>query len=209
MKKKSTSKSAFFNLRVLIASVFCLFGVFVALLGSGAFAQPRPRASQQPARSSAHAGCSWYTDSGSHSNGRSGHSETGLAKASLCRAEGRVRRASAHAISARDRADRSAIRITAFRASRTSSSCSKIFGGRRPQCRPPLLTFEGVLQPSSAVARRQTAMVMSVRIITSKRSMSAFAVYDKTGNLLAGPITYNSFFAPFDGHSLPVTPKRR
>src|SRR5262252_7130690 len=45
MKKKSTSKSAFFNLRVLIASVLCLFGVFVALLGSGAFsnlfAQPK------------------------------------------------------------------------------------------------------------------------------------------------------------------------
>jgi hypothetical protein len=47
MKKKSTSQSAparrslgeggFFNLRVLIASVLCLFGVFVALLASGAF----------------------------------------------------------------------------------------------------------------------------------------------------------------------------
>jgi hypothetical protein len=37
MKRKSTSKSAFFNFRVLIASVLCLFGVFVALLGSGAF----------------------------------------------------------------------------------------------------------------------------------------------------------------------------
>src|SRR6266513_518283 len=37
MKKKSTSKSAFFNLRVLIASVLCFFGVFVALLGMGAF----------------------------------------------------------------------------------------------------------------------------------------------------------------------------
>ena len=41
MKKKSTSKSAFFNLRVLIASVLCLFGVFVALLGSGVFAQTK------------------------------------------------------------------------------------------------------------------------------------------------------------------------
>ncbi len=37
MKTKSTSQSAFFNLRVLIASVFCLIGVFVALLGFGAF----------------------------------------------------------------------------------------------------------------------------------------------------------------------------
>src|SRR5262249_44031026 len=51
MKKKSTSKSAFFNLRVLIASVLCLFGVFVALVGSGAFAQTKGRASQPPARS--------------------------------------------------------------------------------------------------------------------------------------------------------------
>src|SRR5437660_1507994 len=37
MKKKSTSQSAFFNLRVLLASVFCLAGVFIALLGFGAF----------------------------------------------------------------------------------------------------------------------------------------------------------------------------
>src|SRR5438309_9049218 len=54
MKKKSNSKSAFFNLRVLIAAVLCFFGVFVALVGSGAFAQSKgTRASQQPARSNA------------------------------------------------------------------------------------------------------------------------------------------------------------
>jgi len=41
LKKKSTSKSAFFNLRVLIAAVFCLVGVFVALLDSGVFAQTK------------------------------------------------------------------------------------------------------------------------------------------------------------------------
>jgi len=34
MKTKSTSKSAFFNLRVLIASVFCVIGVFIALGGA-------------------------------------------------------------------------------------------------------------------------------------------------------------------------------
>jgi len=47
MKKKSTSQSAparrnlgeggFLNLRVLLASVLCLVGVFIALLGFGAF----------------------------------------------------------------------------------------------------------------------------------------------------------------------------
>src|SRR5439155_23357302 len=54
MKEKSTSKFAFFNLRVLIDFVLCLFGVFVALVGSGVFAQTKgTRASQQPARSNA------------------------------------------------------------------------------------------------------------------------------------------------------------
>jgi len=37
MKKNSTSQSAFFNLRVLLASVFSLAGVVLALLGFGAF----------------------------------------------------------------------------------------------------------------------------------------------------------------------------
>src|SRR6476619_550497 len=37
MKKTSTSQSAFFNLRILLASVFCLVGLFMALLGFGAF----------------------------------------------------------------------------------------------------------------------------------------------------------------------------
>src|SRR5262245_45962816 len=37
MKKKSTSRSAFFNVRVLIAAVLCLAGVAVALFGMGAF----------------------------------------------------------------------------------------------------------------------------------------------------------------------------
>ena len=37
MKKKSASKSAFFNLRVLIGVFIVLAGVFLALLGLGAF----------------------------------------------------------------------------------------------------------------------------------------------------------------------------
>ena len=69
MKKKSTSQSAparrslgeggFFNLRVLIASVFCLAGVFIALVGAGLYlgsskaqAQPGP-GSAAPAANSA------------------------------------------------------------------------------------------------------------------------------------------------------------
>src|SRR5882724_85503 len=40
MKKKSTSHSAFFNLRILIAMFVCLASVFLALLGFGAFSAP-------------------------------------------------------------------------------------------------------------------------------------------------------------------------
>jgi hypothetical protein len=49
MKKKSTSRSAFFNLRVLIAFVFCLASIFVALFGSGVFAQTKgPKSTRSP-----------------------------------------------------------------------------------------------------------------------------------------------------------------
>src|SRR5262249_23030017 len=37
MNKKSTSQSAFFNLRALVPLVLCLLGVFIGLLGFGAF----------------------------------------------------------------------------------------------------------------------------------------------------------------------------
>jgi hypothetical protein len=47
MKKKSTSQSAFFNLRVLLAAVFCLFGIAVALFAQG----KAPKQTQQTNRS--------------------------------------------------------------------------------------------------------------------------------------------------------------
>jgi hypothetical protein len=47
MKKKSTSQSAFFNLRILTASVFCLLGIAVALFAQG----NRTKQTQQSTRS--------------------------------------------------------------------------------------------------------------------------------------------------------------
>src|SRR5215217_1456298 len=49
MKKKSSSKSAFFNLRILVASVLCLFGIAVALFAQG----NRSKQTQQNTRSGA------------------------------------------------------------------------------------------------------------------------------------------------------------
>ena len=50
MKKKSTSKSAFFNLRTLIAALFCLVGVAMALFGTGAFAQGKATRNSNPTK---------------------------------------------------------------------------------------------------------------------------------------------------------------
>src|SRR5205807_6996551 len=44
MNKKSTSQSAFFNPRVLVALVFCLAGVSIALIGFGAFSNASAQA---------------------------------------------------------------------------------------------------------------------------------------------------------------------
>lgn len=48
MKKKSTSESAFFNLRVLVGLVVALAGLFIALLGFGAFSNASAEANATP-----------------------------------------------------------------------------------------------------------------------------------------------------------------
>jgi len=48
MKKKSTSQSAFFNLRVLLGLGLALAGMFLALLGFGAFSNVSAQATATP-----------------------------------------------------------------------------------------------------------------------------------------------------------------
>src|ERR1043166_674888 len=48
MKKKSTSQSAFFNLRVLLGLVLVLAGVFMALLGFDAFSNASAQTNTTP-----------------------------------------------------------------------------------------------------------------------------------------------------------------
>jgi hypothetical protein len=67
MKKKTNSQSAFFNLRVLIGLVVFLSGVFLALLGFGAFSNVFGQSKISAARP---AGKSSTGASFSHSTGR-------------------------------------------------------------------------------------------------------------------------------------------
>ena len=89
--------------------------------------------------------------------------------------------------------------ITPFRASGTSSSCSKICGVRRRTMPPPILTFEGgAAAQFCACAPPDTDGDVGPNHYVEAIN-NAFAVYDKTGTLLVGPVTYNSFFAPLVG----------
>ena len=71
MKKKSTSQSAFFNLRVLIAAVFCLGALAVALFAQTKSASP----TQQSNRSVGRTGRSRYADARRRAVDRTSHSK--------------------------------------------------------------------------------------------------------------------------------------
>src|SRR5262245_27789701 len=194
MKKKSTSKSAFFNLRVLIASVLCLFAVFVALVGSGAFAQTKgSRAPQQPGRS----------------NGR--QDAPGTQRPDVVQMVGPAimnqdLRSIPYVPAARkEREERRLTRYVHLNGGQTSAPSGYALSGLKfvqamlknlwrpaPTMPGPLLTFEGIgdlcgCQPSDSEG--DVGPNHYVEAINE-----SFKVFDKNGNTLAGPISYNSFF---------------
>src|SRR5438874_9338770 len=194
MKKKSTSKSAFFNVRVLIASMLCLFGVFVALVGSGAFAQTNgSKASQQPARSNAT------------------QDAPGTQTPDVRPMVGPVRldqdlRKLPYVAPKEEFEER---RLTRYPhlgtgapapAAPASPLLDKLMKGLSrptPKMPGPLLTFEGQgntcgCQPSDSEGdvgpnHYVEAINESIRI------------FDKSGNTLSGPTSYNSFFSSLTG----------
>jgi hypothetical protein len=210
MKKKSTSKSAparrslgeggFFNLRVLVAAVFCLAGVFVALVGSGAFAQTKgTRAPQQPAGSNAM------------------QDAPGTQTPDVVQMVGPVRLdqdlRDLPYVAPKPRQEER--RLTRYQFPPTGSGGSggsagsgasafpqfqsllgKIFRAA-PNMPGPLLTFEGIgdlcgCQPSDSEGDvGPNHYVEAINL--------SFKVFDKNGNTLAGPTTYDSFFAPLTG----------
>ena len=199
MKKKSTSKSAFFNLRVLIASGLCLFGVFVALLGSGAFAQTKgTRASQPPARSNAT----------QDAPGTQTPDVTQMVGPVILSQDLR------HLpyVAPKEEFDEQVLTRYPHGTGQAGAQPDNRISGfayvqqllkniwrPMPKMPPPLLTFEGgaAAQFCGCAPPDSDGDVGPNHYVEAINS--AFAVYDKTGTLLAGPITYNSFFAPLVG----------
>ena len=195
MKKKSTSQSAFFNLRVLIAALFCLAGVAVALFGTGAFSSAFAQAK------------------GTKNNQASPGTQT----PDVVRLIGPVRldqdlRTLPYIPQKKEFEERRLTRYPYPETGQTGASTGYGISGLAkvqallksmwrpaPTMPPPLLTFEGgaaaqfcgCAPPDSDGDVGPNHYVEAINV--------AFAVFDKNGNMLAGPTTYNSLFAPLTG----------
>ncbi|MFZ0916422.1 MAG: hypothetical protein WAN04_05970, partial [Candidatus Udaeobacter sp.] len=190
MKKKSTSKSAFFNLRILIAAVFCMFGVFVALFGTGAFAQTK----------------------GAKNTGSSGGQDApGTQKPDVVQMVGPVRldqdlRKLPYVVPKAEFEERRLMRYPHNGTEQPNAPSGYGTSGLAyvqkllknvwrptPTMPGPLLTFEGHgdtcgCQPSDSEG--DVGPNDYVEAINE-----SITIFDKTGAILSGPTSYNSFFA--------------
>jgi hypothetical protein len=201
MKKKSTSQSAFFNLRVLIAAVFCLIGVFVALLGSGAFSSAFAQAK------------------GAKNNRSATQASPGTQTPDVVQMVGPVAlnmdlRKLPYVAPKEEFEERVLTRYphgtgqggaTGAPAGYGTSGLAYVQGLLKslwrpaPTMPPPLLTFEGesaaqacaCAPPDSDGDVGPNHYVEAVNV--------AFRVFDKNGNPLSPVTTYNSLFAPLTG----------
>src|SRR5206468_434396 len=194
MKKKSTSKSAFFNLRVLIASVFCLAGIFVALFGSGVFAQTKgPKNTRSPGAQDA----------------------PGTPTPDVVQLVGPVRldqdlRKLPYVAPKEEFEERRLMRYPHEGTEQSSppsgygtSGLAYVQGLLKNIWRPtptipgPLLTFEGIGNTCGCAPPDTNGDVGPNHYIEPVNE--TFKIFNKTGTILAGPITYNSFFSGLTG----------
>ena len=201
MKKKSTSKSAFFNLRVLIAAVFCLAGIFVALLGIGAFSSLFAQ-----------------TKGTKQSGVAAGQDAPGTQTPNVVRMVGPVRldqdlRNLPYIPNEVETEGRRLTRHPFPLSGGPESSQTSAFPqfqallGKilRPVSTmpPPLLTFDGTDRVGSGCNCRPPDTNGDVGPNHYVQTVNAgFRVFDKSGNPLTPFVTYDSFFAPL-GTSTP------
>jgi hypothetical protein len=190
MKKKSTSQSAFFNLRILTACVFCLLGIAVALFAQG----NRTKQTQQTNRS------------------RGQEDAPGTQRPDVVQMIGPVvmnqdLRSIPYVPQTKEREERRLTRYPfplagadAPAGSGTSAYVQRLLKNLwrpAPTMPGPFFTFEGTgdlcaCQPSDS----EGDVGPNHYVEGINESMK---VFDKNGNTLAGPITWNTFFAPLTG----------
>src|SRR5215831_566435 len=192
MKRKSPSHSAFFNLRILTASVICLAGIVVAMFAQGS----RTKQAQ---------------------TSRSGtpQDSPGTQKPDVVQMVGPVMmnqdlRSIPYVPARKEHEERRLTRYVPLNTGQTSAPSGYRTSGLKyvqallknlwrpaPTMPGPLLTFEGIgdlcgCQPSDSEG--DVGPNHYVEAINQ-----SFKIFDKNGNTLAGPIGYDTFFAPLTG----------
>jgi len=195
MKKKSTSQSAFFNLRIVIAALFCLTGVAVALLGMGAFSSALAQGR------------------GTKNN----QASPGTQSPDVVRMVGPVRldqdlRNLPYVAPKPEFEERVLTRYPHGSGQPEASAgygtsglayvqrLLKSIWRPAPTMPPPLLTFDGINRVNSGCNCAPPDTDGDVGPTHYVEAVNeSFKVFDKNGNTLAGPTTWNSFFAPLVG----------
>src|SRR6266567_567880 len=196
MKKKSTSQSAFFNLRVLTASVFCLLGIAVALFAQG----NRSKQSQQSNRPNGAQDAPGTQQPDVVQMVGPVMLTTNLRDlpyiAPKEEFEERVLTRYPHGTGSAQTGAPAGYGISG---SKYVQSLLKNIWRPTPTMPGPLLTFDG----ESAAQACACAPPDSDGDVGPNHYVEAinvaFKVFDKNGNGLTGPITYNSFFAGLPG----------
>jgi hypothetical protein len=194
MKKKFTSTSAFFKLRVLVASVFWLAGVFIALGGMGLYlGAPKAEAQSAPGPTTVTA-----------SSPTGGPDVVPLVGPVCISTDLRdlpyippARQILKQRLIPYPRVKTGAPSIDTSRFAQLPTLIMEIL---RPvsMMPPPMLTFEGISFVKSGIdeagppdTNGDVGPNHYVQVVNQ-----AFKVFDKNGNRLRGPTTFNSFFAP-------------
>ena len=196
MKKKSTSKSAFFNVRVLIAAIFCVIGVSVALFGTGLFGQTKNAKNSRS--SGAQEAPGTQTPDVVHMVGPIRLNQdlrTLPYVAPKTEFEERPLTRYPHGTGqAGDAADYGISGLAKVEA------LLKNLWRPTPAIPPPLLTFDGINLAQSACSCFPPDTNGDVGPNHYVQAVNtSFRVFDRNGNPLAGPVTFSSFFASLTG----------
>ena len=192
MKKKSTSKSAFFNLRILTASVLCLLGIAVALFAQGN--RTKPVQINQSNR---------------------GEDAPGTQRPDVVQMVGPVRldqdlRKLPYIAPKEEFEERRLMRYPHNGTDQTNAASGSGTAGMKyvqsllknmwrptPNMPGPLLTFEGQGNTCGCQPSDSEGDVGPNHYVEAVNE--SIRIFDKNGNTLSGPTSYNSFFSGLTG----------
>jgi hypothetical protein len=211
MKKKSTSQSAFFNLRVLIGLFVFLAGVFLALLGSGAFSNVFAQGKSTTAAQSSNPIYLDRSKAQAAQRAPARQDAPGTQRPEVVRLVGPVH-LNQDLRTLPDIPNEAEVDhqpLTRYPRGRTAEppepfpamqSLLKGFFQPIPSMPAPLLTFDGINSVQSACGCLPPDTIGDVGPKHYVEAVNVrFAVYDKNGATLLAPTTFNSLFAPLVG----------